>query len=66
MFLQEKLLLTWIVCLGCQVMPNWDTAADKHRYTFTIWMTSDNPGMIANPDDKFHPLRHAHFPEFAR
>jgi len=60
----DRLVLFWSDLIPHEVMPCWDEAASSHRYTFTMWLTSENPEQIANKKDPLYSVRQKHFPSF--
>jgi len=62
----DRLVLFWSDTIAHEVMPCWNEDPAAHRYTFTMWLTSDNPSQIANANDKFYKLREEQFPHFDR
>ena len=58
----DRLVLFWSDLVVHEVLPCFETQPHGHRYTFTLWLTSDNPLVIGNPTDPLHALRETHYP----
>lgn len=58
----DRLLLFWSDLLVHEVLPSWSSDRSSHRYTFTVWLTSENHGRIVDWRDPQFRLRLAHFP----
>jgi hypothetical protein len=58
----DRLVLFYSDLMVHEVMPCWDEAATARRYTYTMWLTTENPAQIADEEDPFYDLREIHFP----
>ena len=58
----DRLLLFWSDLLVHEVLPSWGEGDEQHRYTFTVWLVTQNAAELVDRRGPLYPLRVMYFP----